>query len=442
MGEKTCAFITLGCKVNQYDTEAVREQILSLGGYREVPADQPADVYVVNTCTVTSISDSKGRKLIRRVARQNPGARVVVTGCSVDSDPALAAKLHGCPNLIIVPNNAKLSIPALLENGAFPHFPQRKNGDSPHFSDTWDAGISRFEGHTRAFIKIEDGCRNFCAYCIVPYVRGPVRSRPMQSIVDEARRLADTGFREIVITGIHVGAYGQDAIGGDLAEVVTALDRIDGIRRLRLSSIEAMEVTDRLIELATGSKLCPHFHLPLQSGSDAVLARMNRRYTARQFVSVIERIEKRIPQASCTTDVLLGFPGETEQDYLATEAVCVDVGFSRTHIFPYSERPGTAAAAMAGKCPGSVIADRKARMAAVARTTALAYKNRFAGREAEVLVESERDPSGKLCGYTDRYIRVLFDGPDRLMGGLATVTLEKARHDWMGGVMSGVMSDE
>ena len=444
MGGKTCAFVTLGCKVNQYDTEAIREQVLRLG-YREVPAGQPADVYVVNTCTVTSISDSKGRKLIRRVARQNRNAQIVVTGCSVDSDPDLAAKLRDCGNLILVRNDAKRAIATLLQNTLLQNT-LLQNSDSHHFPDecpphengacayswnTWDAGISRFEGHTRAFIKIEDGCRNYCAYCIVPFVRGPVRSRPVQSIVDEARRLADGGFREIVLTGIHVGAYGQDGIGGGLADVVAALDQIEGIHRLRLSSIEAMEVTERLIGLAAGSRLCPHFHLPLQSGSDAVLARMNRRCTVREFMSVIERIEKRIPGASYTTDVLLGFPGETEDDYRCTEQVCMDVGFSRTHIFPYSERPGTAAAAMSGKCPGEVIADRKNRMTVLARKTALSYKNKFLGCDAEVLVESERDVSGKLCGYTDRYIRVLFDGPDALQGELATVTLEEARADTM-----------
>ena len=443
---RTCAFITLGCKVNQYDTEAIREQVLRLG-CREVPAGERADVYVINTCTVTSISDSKGRKLIRRVHRQNPAALIVVTGCTVDSDPNLAEKISKdwadtgvCP-CIIVPNHAKPSIASKIgdrhllldhETGEPNASTGSKNGACPQL---WEEGISRFEGHTRAFIKIEDGCANFCAYCIVPYVRGPVRSRPLDSIVNEARRLADAGFREIVLTGIHVGAYGRDGAGHDLADVVLAVNAIGGIHQLRLSSIETLEVTDRLIDLAAEGKLCPHFHLPLQSGSDRVLSAMNRRYTASQFLAVVERIAKRIARASFTTDVLVGFPGESDDDLDATERVCRQVGFSRTHVFPYSERPGTAAVLMPGKCLHEAIAERKRRMLAVGRETALAYKQQFIGCEVEVLVESERDPSGTLCGYTDRYIRVVFDGPDSLKGTLVRVVLERATPEKMRGRM-------
>ncbi|NQT19475.1 MAG: tRNA (N(6)-L-threonylcarbamoyladenosine(37)-C(2))-methylthiotransferase MtaB, partial [Planctomycetes bacterium] len=393
----TCAFITLGCKVNQYDTQAIREQLLS-AGYREVPPDTPADVHVINTCSVTSMSDSKGRKYIRRVARQSPAGKVVVTGCSVDSDPHLAEKLRGAVEpgrLLLVGNDAKLSIASLLGD----------EKEAASACNTWSRGISTFEGHTRAFIKIQDGCNNFCAYCIVPYVRGRCRSRPIESIIDEARRLVGAGYREIVLTGIHAGQYGQDCGGSDLADVVERIAAIEGVGRLRLSSIEAMEVTDRLIELGASGVLCPHFHLPLQSGSDAVLARMKRTYTADDFLSATNRIAKKIPLASFTTDVLLAFPGETEDDYLATEAVCREVGFSRTHIFPYSERPGTAAADMPCKCPSHVIADRKQRLTAAARETALAYKRIFIGARAQVLVETERDSSGKLCGYTDRYVK-------------------------------------
>jgi len=426
---RTCAFITLGCKVNQYDTEAIREQVLRLG-CREVPANGRADVYVINTCTVTSISDSKGRKLIRRVHRQNPAAMIIVTGCTVDSDPMLAEKLNDCGSVVIVPNHAKSIIASMIDS----EIAASDVSTAPRTGGAlWDEGISRFEGHTRAFIKIEDGCSNFCAYCIVPYVRGPVRSRPLSSIVNEARRLADSGFREVVLTGIHVGAYGSDGIGHDLADVVLAVNSVEGVRQLRLSSIEAMEVTDRLIDLAADGKLCPHFHLPLQSGSDRVLSAMNRHYTSHQFLSVIERIARRIASPSLTTDVLVGFPGETDDDSAATERVCRDVGFSRTHVFPYSERPGTVAVLLPGKCSPSVIAERKRTMLAVGRETALAYKQQFVGHEVEVLVESQRDLSGSLCGYTDRYIRVVFDGADSLKGTLARVMLERATPEKMKG---------
>lgn len=422
----TCAFITLGCKVNQYDTQAIREQLLA-AGYSEVPPDRPADVYVINTCSVTSMSDQKGRKYIRRIARRNPAARVIVTGCTVDSDPHLAEKLSGAVEpgrLLLIGNDGKLSIASLL-------------GEEKETSarNTWSSGISAFEGHTRAFVKIQDGCNNFCAYCIVPYVRGRCRSRPVESIIEEARRLIGAGYREIVLTGIHAGQYGQDCGGANLADVVERIAGIEGIGRLRLSSIEAMEVTDRLIDLAASGALCPHFHLPLQSGSDAVLARMKRPYAADDFLAATNRIADEIPLASFTTDVLLGFPGETEDDYRATEALCRKVGFSRTHIFPYSERPGTAAADMPDKCPSHVIADRKQRLAEIARETAIAYKKKFIGARVEVLVESQRDPSDKLCGYTDRYVKVLFDGPDSLKGEMMEVLLQEAEPDKMRGTM-------
>jgi len=375
---------------------------------------------------VTSMSDSKGRKYARRAARLNPDATILIIGCSVDADPHIADKLSDTikpENLVSAGNDRKMSVAGLLGAG----------GDWPPGSDTWSAGIRGFKGHTRAFVKVQDGCNSFCAYCIVPYVRGRVRSRPIESIVEEARRLADGGYREIVLTGIHVGQYGQDTDGPGLAEIVERLDAITGIRRIRLSSIEAMEMTDRLTELAAGAKLCPHFHLPLQSGSDAVLARMNRRYTAGEFVAVAQKIAARIPRVSLTTDVMVGFPGETEQDYRMTETICRQVGFGRIHVFPYSDRPGTEAQGMPHKCSPQVIADRKRRLIAAADETALAYKKQFIGTRDEVLVEAERHASGGLCGYTERYVKVVFDGPDALKGDLVTVRLQKAEAGKMHG---------
>jgi len=431
---RRCAFLTLGCKVNQYDTQAIRERLLACGAV-EVSPDAPADAFIVNSCSVTATSDSKSRRAARHAARISPGALVVVTGCTADSDPRLAAKLGIPPaGLLVVGNDRKLDIPRLLAGrwggAAGP-------GDRT-VANTWSAGISSFEGHTRAFIKIQDGCNNFCSYCIVPHVRGRVRSRPVCEIVNEARRLADRGYREIVLTGIHAGAWGQDGCSGELADVIEALRGVEGLQRLRLSSIEAVEVSDRLIELAAAGALCPHFHVPLQSGSDAVLERMNRRYTASQFLDLVERLRERIPQPSITTDVLLGFPGETDADFERTAEACLRAGFSRTHIFPFSARPGTPAARLPGRCSPQAVAERKRRLAAIAWQTALDYKNLFAGRHAAVLVEGERDRSGKLCGYTDRYIRVLFDGPDSLMGRLAAVRLGRARPE----AMLGTLADE
>jgi len=409
----TFSFITLGCKVNQYDTQAIREQLLRYGMV-EVSPEQPADVCIVNTCTVTAAGDAKSRKYIRRMATRNPDSTIVVTGCSVDADAdaSLAARLRRqveTQNLLLVPNDEKINIPRLLglSTDGF--------GATPT-EDTWSSGISSFEGHTRAFIKIEDGCDNFCSYCIVPYVRGRIRSRPVESIVAEARRLVDSGYREIVLTGIHLGAWGRDT-SGELADVVENLDSVKGIRRLRLSSLEALEATDRLIELAAGGLLCPHFHLPLQSGSDAVLRLMNRNYTAREFVEIVQRIKNRIRRPAITTDVLVGFPGETDAHFRETEAVCREAGFSRTHIFPYSERAGTAAAKMPGKVQASVITARKNSLAAVARETALAYKRQFIGETVEVMVETAADDSDDAGGYTERYMQVEFPAVAELRRG-------------------------
>jgi len=416
---RTFSFITLGCKVNQYDTQVIREQLLA-HGLAEVPPEQPAGVCIVNTCTVTAAGDAKGRKYIRRMARQNPNATIVATGCSIDADPSFAAKLHGqvAPqNLLLVPNDEKLNIPRLLGLSA-------DDEKLTPAGNTWSQGITRFDGHTRAFIKIEDGCDNFCSYCIVPYVRGHIRSRSLVSIVAEAERVVDSGYREIVLTGIHLGAWGRDT-GGELADVVEKLGGVKGIRRLRLSSLEAVEATDRLIELAGGGLLCPHFHLPLQSGSDAVLRLMNRNYTARRFVYIVQRITKKIDRPAITTDVLAGFPGETDADFSETEAICREVGFSRIHIFPYSERPGTAAADMPGKVQASVITARKNSMAAVARETALAYKRRFAGETVEVMVESTAEDSGAAVGYTERYMQVEFPAASVQKGDIVRVKVQR-----------------
>ena len=416
----TCAFVTLGCKVNQYDTQAVREGFARLG-WTEAAAAEPADLYVVNTCCVTAESHRKSLRIVRHIAREHPAAAIVVTGCSVETDAEPFRSIPGV--LAALGNDGKATLAEVAVRSL--------HGDpapATHATGQWPS-ISGFAGHTRAFVKVEDGCNDFCAYCIVPHVRGRVRSRPPDEVADEVRRLVANGFLEVVLTGIHLGAYGDETHGAwNLSRLVERLLPTPGLRRLRLSSLELREVSDGLIELAAASPvLCPHFHIPLQSGDDAVLRAMNRRYTAADFLARLEAIRARIPEPAITTDVIVGFPGETDEQFRRTVEVARTAAFSRMHVFPYSDREGTTASRMADKVDRSVIAGRRAEMAAVARELSQAYHRRFLGRTVEPLVQTTRDRrTGLLCGYTERYVRTLLGGEDDLRGKLARVEVEEA----------------
>jgi len=420
---------TFGCKVNQHDSQVMREMMLA-AGYEERPLSAAPDFAVVNTCTVTGTADAKARRLVRRIAREAPACRIVVAGCMVDRDPDA---LRGLPNVwAILDNGNKPEIADMLTAG---EGGVRLSGHANTFRA--GAGISAFPGHTRAFVKVQDGCNAGCAYCIVPAVRGEPRSRPMSDVLDEARRLA-RHFKEIVLTGVHVGLY-RDPSGAGLAELAQRILDTTSVDRLRLSSIEVGEVTSELLDLAaTSPRVCPHFHIPLQSGSDPVLERMNRRYTAGQFLGTLDRVRRRLDRPSLTTDVIVGFPGEGEPDFAETVAVCRAAGFSRMHIFPYSSRPGTAAAQMPEQCPARVVAARKQALKATAAELALDYKRRFLGETLSVLVETSRDRTGKLGGYTDRYVRVRFDGPDKLRGRIVSVAVSKAEP----GALLGTWAEE
>ena len=407
---KTFSIISLGCKTNQYDSEAIAEALDNVGLARVGPG-VPADLCVINTCTVTSVADRKSRQQIKRAIRANPGAQIIATGCFADRHPEQLQAIEGVTH--VVGNTAKGRIPELLGLA---------HGPAP-------LRVSRFGKHTRAFLKVQDGCECFCTYCIVPYVRGKVVSRTLEEVEAEAQRLVESGHREIVLTGIHLGSYGQDlspARGVD--DIMDRLIPIDGLQRIRLSSIEAKEFSDRLLDqIANYPKLCPHFHIPLQSGSDRILTWMKRRYRSGDILSTVDRLNGMLPEVSYTTDVIIGFPGESEEDFELTMEVCRAVGFSKIHIFPYSDREGTPAARMPNKCDPRIMADRGKRLSALERELALAYKRRFEGRPVEVLTESQRDPAtGKLAGYTDRYVRVLFDGPDRWANEFAQLEITGA----------------
>ncbi len=432
---KTCSFITLGCKVNQYETQALREAIMS-SGYVEASMSTTADLCVINTCTVTSTSDEKSRQQIRKVIRNNPNATVIVTGCYAESNSEAIKMIDGVSYVFekgkesrvidfikngFVSNNNFMQVSSSIRD---PHTNKLRRNES-----AFNLKISKFDGHTRAFLKIEDGCDIFCSYCIIPFVRGKVTSKKISDILFEAEQLVSNGFKEIVLTGIHLGAYGKETgYQINIIGVLEELQTLPGLERIRLSSIEVNEVTDSLIDvIADSDKVCHHFHLPLQSGDDYILKRMNRKYNSVQYLKTLEKIKEKLELPSISTDVMVGFPGEKRKHFENTMKICKQAGFSRTHIFPYSPRVDTPAAKMPDHCKPSEIKARKKELESLAAETSLCYKNSFIGRKISVLVEGTRDKkTGQLCGYSDRYIKVLFDTTDDLMNEIVDVYVEKA----------------
>ena len=370
-------FYTLGCKVNQYDTQSIRERFLERG-FKEAKKSDKADLCLINTCTVTSSADRKSRNRIRSCIKENPEAKVIVTGCLAQKDSRMLSGIKGVDFII---------------SKAF-------------FCD----GISNFTGHTRAFLKIQDGCDNFCSYCKVPLVRGRSRSRPLNEIIKEAEVLAAKGFKEVVLTGICLGAYGQDLRDKpDLVDVIFALEKIDAILRIRLSSIEAKDVTNRLIhKMAKTKKLCPHLHIPIQSGDDEILKKMKRKYSRRFYVSLINKIKKNVPDVSITTDCLVGFPGESAKNFRNSLSLIKQIMPLKVHIFPYSHREGTYAGNNYKDIVGpGVIKTRVKMLQDLAGICAVNYKNKFLNKKLPVLFESlSKEKKGHWEGYTHNYIKV------------------------------------
>lgn len=405
---KTIKFYTLGCKVNQYDTQNIRERFVKFG-FKELNNGLPADTYLVNTCTVTAVADSKSRELIRRINRENPRGRIIVTGCLVEKDASSIAGLAGV-NFII----AKRFFP--------------------------EVGIENFGGHTRAFLKIQDGCNNFCSYCKVPYARGPSRSRPISEIIADAGRLVKNGFKEIVLTGICLGAYGRDITPKPgIVEVIERLEELSGLLRIRLSSIEANDVSDILIKkIAVSKKLCPHLHIPLQSGDNEILKKMNRNYGRKFYLSLINKIRRIIPEIAITTDVLVGFPQETEGNFKNTINVIKEITPLKTHIFSYSERPGTAAACnFKHNLAETIVKKRVFYLKNIARDCSLAYRKQFLNRKVCVLVESRVKENPHFWqGHSDTYIKVLLNSEADLKNKLLNVRLKEFADESMIGTLN------
>jgi len=407
MSERTCRLVTLGCKVNQYETQLVKETLLK-NGFREAGDDETADLCVVNTCTVTSTGDSKSRQLIRQLARKNPGTRTIVMGCYATRDPEAVGDL---PNVFEVVTD-KRELPDVFDRLGVVDIPE---------------GISEFDGRKRAYVKVQDGCILRCTYCIIPKVRPGLHSRSSDDIEAEVRRLIDNGYKEIVLTGIHVGHFGVDTTRGKsglppfrLWHLFRRLDRIPGDWRMRLSSVEAAEIHDDFISAAADCEhLCPQFHPALQSGSETVLRRMRRRYSIRRFLEKIDAMRDRLDNPAFTTDMIVGFPGETEADFQQSLDACRAAGFMKIHIFPFSARRGTPAAEFPDQVPADVRKERCDRMAALERQLARKYYESMVGRELQVLVErTSVERPGWVRGTDRRYIPVELPGDAADTGSL------------------------
>jgi len=422
---KRAAFYVLGCKVNQYETEAMAG-IFRRHGYEVVDFTAPADVYIVHTCAVTQQAERKSRQVIRRAIRTNPEAVIAVTGCYAQ---IAADQIGGIPGVdVVIGTQDRGKILAMVEQAAAERRPVRAVGDISQATRFEELPVYEYASRTRASLKIEEGCDQFCAYCIVPYARGPVRSRDIAAIVAEAERLVAQGFKEIVLTGIHLGAYGKDTGGKpELADVIEALYAVDGIVRLRISSIEPTEVTDRLLHLLADSpKVCRHLHIPLQSGDDTVLRRMNRQYGTDEYAGVIARVRQALPDVGISTDMIVGFPGETVEQFENTYRFAETVGFSRMHIFQYSRRTGTPAAKMPDQVDPEEKERRSKRLLALATRLAGEFHARFVGQTVEVLAERADPATGLMEGLTGNYARVLFPGSEALHGKLVPVRITAA----------------
>ena len=403
---KKFALTTLGCKVNQYDSQLIRENLRALG-YGESPPGAPADICIVNTCALTLASEAKSRRAVSRAVRENPAAAVVVTGCCAEMDPAAWTSLPGVTR--VVGNEMKGKICRILGGRDVPGV----------------LTISGFSHRARAFVKIQDGCDSRCSYCIVPHVRGGGTSRPEDDIVKEVTTLASRGYAEIVLCGIHLGSYGRDrGERGSLARLIRRLGGVERLGRIRLSSIEPEDVDEELIDImGGGGTLCSHLHIPLQSGDAAVLMRMNRRYGPGDYRRLVDKIRGRSPDTSLTTDIMVGFPGESEGACDNTIAMVGECEFSRVHVFSHSPRPGTPAWEWGDPVSPVVKEKRRERVSDAAERAARAYRGRFVGRDMEVLfLGTPREGRGANCGLSREYIRVRCDG-EQIPAG----TLEKVR---------------
>lgn len=433
MSARTAAFHNLGCKVNSYETEAMQEQ-LSARGYTIVPFDCAADVYIINTCSVTNMADRKSRQMLHRAKKKNPSAVVVAAGCYVQV-AADALKEDTSVDLIIG-NNKKAQLADILDQ----FFAAREKEEIPEAACLTDISadreyenlhLTRAGEHTRAFIKVQDGCNQFCSYCIIPYARGRVRSRQPEDVLEEVRGLIANGYKEVVLTGIHLSSYGIERMEEnpvqegnwnhrELLSLIRAVHELEGLERIRLGSLEPRIITEEFASaLAALPKFCPHFHLSLQSGCDETLKRMNRHYTTEDYLRRCEILRKHFSHPAITTDVIVGFPGETEEEFALTKSFLEQVRFYEMHVFKYSRREGTKAARMENQVPEEIKARRSDALLALEEEMSREYRGYYTGRKVKVLFEEMQEAEGEACmtGYTPEYVRVMVPGMGEEMKG-------------------------
>ncbi|WP_455055215.1 tRNA (N(6)-L-threonylcarbamoyladenosine(37)-C(2))-methylthiotransferase MtaB [Merdimonas faecis] len=419
---KKAALHNLGCKVNAYETEAMQE-LLEDSGYEIVPFHEKADIYIINTCTVTNMADRKSRQMLHRARKMNPDAIVAACGCYVQEKPEEVAD---CVD-IVIGNNRKKEIVHILEAYEKGREGIRKDlVDIGHTREYEDLHLSRTAEHTRAYIKVQDGCNQFCSYCIIPYARGRVRSRSMESVRGEVETLARNGYQEVVLTGIHLSSYGIDT-GTDLLSLIRTVHEVAGIKRIRLGSLEPRIITEEFAEAIAGlPKMCPHFHFSLQSGCTEPLKRMNRRYTAEEYLEKCKLLRRYFLEPALTTDVIVGFPGETEEEFKASRDFIDKVDFYETHVFKYSRREGTKAAAMPDQVPEEEKTRRSNILLDLSRKKQAAYEQRLLGTTQEVLIEEEIRRNGEIyqVGHTREYVKIGIRTEEKLANRLVQIEIE------------------
>ena len=438
----TVAFHTLGCKVNHYETEAIW-QLFKQEGYERVDFESISDVYIINTCTVTNTGDKKSRQVIRRAVRKNPDAVICVTGCYAQTSPAEIMAIPGVD--VVVGTQDRIKMLEYIEQYKLERQPINGVGNIMKSRIYEELDVPSFTDRTRASLKIQEGCNNFCTFCIIPWARGLMRSRDPKEVIRQAQQLVDAGYQEIVLTGIHTGGYGEDMKDYNLAQLLRDLETVIGLKRLRISSIEASQITDEVIEVIKHSTIVvSHLHIPLQSGSNSVLKRMRRKYTMEFFGERLDRLKEVLPRLAVTSDVIVGFPGETEEEFMETFNFINDHKFSELHVFPYSKRTGTPAARMEDQVDEEVKNERVHRLISLSDQLAKEYASQFEDEVVEVIpeeVSKDEANSGFLIGYTDNYMKVVFSGTEDMIGKIVKVKITKAGYPYNEGQFVKVLED-
>lgn len=418
------ALHNLGCKVNAYETEAMQE-MLETHGYEIVPFKEGADIYIINTCTVTNMADRKSRQMLHRAKKQNPNAIVVAAGCYVQAQEQ-AGHVDECID-IVIGNNKKKDLISILEEYQQEHGGVKKAMiDINHTREYEEMHLSKTAEHTRAYIKVQDGCNQFCTYCIIPFARGRVRSRAKEDVLREVEELAKNGYQEVVLTAIHLSSYGVDLENENLLSLIQAVHEVEGIQRIRLGSLEPRIITEEFVKtISTLPKICPHFHLSLQSGCNATLKRMNRRYTAEEYFEKCELLRKYFENPALTTDVIVGFPGETEEEFAESKAFVDSINFYETHIFKYSKRAGTKAAVMEHQIPEEIKTLRSNELLKLDECKRKQYEESFCGKTVEVLMEEQVRVDGKIMqvGHTREYMKILLETEEDLQNQIINVKI-------------------